>query len=206
MKPTKAQIKGLSATIGAMLFTIASLLVIPLLDSKGGLAKIAAALVAALSIDRAMSIVQTLLVKWWASDLLGEWFYFSEYSENSHFAHANVYVRGGDLHYGVDLYHLEDITAIAEGSTIHEAKTHGHAKDRAFFYDGAEMVEILYEVERPDDSSGQGVLKVNLNNSKRTMSGYWVTARDDEGPRSGTMQWYRREEFLQFLESQPHAQ
>ncbi len=65
-------------------------------------------------------------------------------------------------------------------------------------------MEILYEVERQDQPSGQGVLKVNLNNSKRTMSGHWVTARDDEGPRSGNMQWYRRAEFLQFLESQTH--
>ena len=205
MRPTRSQVRALSTTIGTLLFTLVSILLIDRLENSGTFSKVIAALFAGLSIERATALSHTLLVKWWAKDLLGEWFYFSNYSIASHFAHAQIYVRGGDLHYQVDLYELPEITAIANGSTIQEAKAVGHATDRAFFYDGDEIIEILYEVERQDLPSGQGVLKVNLNNSKRTMSGYWVTARDDEGPRSGNMQWYRREEFLQFLESQVHG-
>lgn len=205
MRPTRSQVRALSTTIGTLLFTLVSILLIDRLENSGTFSKVIAALFAGLSIERATALSHTMLVKWWAKDLLGEWFYFSNYSIASHFAHAQIYVRGGDLHYQVDLYELPEITAIANGSTIQEAKAVGHATDRAFFYDGDEIIEILYEVERQDLPSGQGVLKVNLNNSKRTMSGYWVTARDDEGPRSGNMQWYRREEFLQFLESQVHG-
>lgn len=204
MRPTRSQVRALSATIGTLLFTLVSILLIDRLDDSGIFNKVIAAVIAGLSIERATALSHTLLVKWWAKDLLGVWFYFSNYSVSSHFAHAKIYVRGGELHYEVDLYELPEITAIAKGSTIQEARAVGHAVDRAFFYDGGEIVEILYEVERQDVPSGQGVLKVNLNNSRRTMSGYWVTARDDEGPRSGNMQWYRREEFLQFLESQVH--
>ena len=204
MRPTKAQIRAMSTTIGTLLFTLVSILVIAPMNDGRVVNQVVAALIAGLSIERAMAFTHTALVKWWAKDLLGEWFYFSNYSVASHFAHTRIYVRGGELHYQVDLYALPEITAIANGSTIQEARAVGHATDRAFFYDGDEVVEILYEVERQDQPSGQGVLKVNLNNSKRTMSGQWVTARDDEGPRSGNMQWYRRAEFLQFLESQTH--
>lgn len=201
MKPTRSQIKAMSATIGTALFAVVSILVIAPMNDGPVRNRVIAALFAGFSIERVTAFAHSGLVRWWASDLLGEWFYFSDYSVSSHFAHARIYVRGGDLHYKVDLYHLPEITAIANGSTIQEAKSVGHALDRAFFYDGGEVVEILYNVERLDQPSGQGVLKINLNNSKRTMSGYWVTARDDEGPRSGNMEWYRRAEFLEFLQS-----
>jgi hypothetical protein len=206
MRPTKTQIRAMSTTIGTLLFTIASILIIGPMSESHVFNRVIAAVIAGLSIERMMAFSHTLLVKWWANDLLGEWFYFSNYSVSSHFAHSNIYVRGGELHYQVDLYELKEITAIANGSTKEQAKAVGHAVDRAIFYDGDEVVEILYEVERHNHPSGQGVLKVNLNNSKRTMSGYWVTARDDEGPRSGRMQWYRRDEFLAFLKEQTSAQ
>jgi len=206
MRPTKTQIRAMSTTIGTLLFTIASILIIGPMSESHVFNRVIAAVIAGLSIERMMAFSHTLLIKWWANDLLGEWFYFSNYSVSSHFAHSNIYVRGGELHYQVDLYELKEITAIANGSTKEQAKAVGHAVDRAIFYDGDEVVEILYEVERHNHPSGQGVLKVNLNNSKRTMSGYWVTARDDEGPRSGRMQWYRRDEFLAFLKEQTSAQ
>lgn len=206
MRPTKTQIRAMSTTIGTLLFTIASILIIGPMSESHVFNRVIAAVIAGLSIERMMAFSHTLLVKWWANDLLGEWFYFSNYSVSSHFAHSNIYVRGGELHYQVDLYELKEITAIANGSTKEQAKAVGHAVDRAIFYDGDEVVEILYEVERHNHPSGQGVLKVNLNNSKRTMSGYWVTARDDEGPRSGRMEWYRRDEFLAFLKEQTSAQ
>ena len=205
MRPTRSQVRALSASIGTLLFTLVSILLIDRLDDSGTLSKVIAAVIAGLSIERATALSGTLLIKWWAKDLLGEWFYFSKYSTASHFAHAQIYVRNGDLHYQVDLYELTEITAIANGSTIEEAKAVGHAVDRAIFYDGDETIEILYEVSRQGSPSGQGVLKVNLNNSKRTMSGVWVTARDDEGERTGKMQWYRRDEFLQFLKGQVHG-
>jgi hypothetical protein len=206
MRPTKTQIRAMSTTIGTLLFTIASILILGPMSESHVFNRVIAAVIAGLSIERMMAFSHTLLIKWWANDLLGEWFYFSNYSVSSHFAHSNIYVRGGELHYQVDLYELKEITAIANGSTKEQAKAVGHAVDRAIFYDGDEVVEILYEVERHNHPSGQGVLKVNLNNSKRTMSGYWVTARDDEGPRSGRMQWYRRDEFLAFLKEQTSAQ
>jgi hypothetical protein len=202
MKPTRVQIRGLSMTFGALLFALVSIVVIPMLEEKGVVAQIAAAVVAALSIERSMAFTENALLKWWAKDILGEWFYFSEYSAASHFAHAEVYVRAADLHYRVNLYHLPQITAIAQGNSIQQANSHGTAKDLAFFYDGAVEVEILYAVDRPDDSSGKGILTVVLNQNKKTMTGNWVTARDDEGPRSGNMRWYRRAEFLEFLQSQ----
>ena len=205
MRPTKSQIKAMSTTIGTLLFTFASIFIIGPMSESHVVNRVIAAVIAGLTIERTMAFSHTLLVKWWAKDLLGEWFYFSNYSAQSHFAHANIQVRGGDLHYQVDLYGLNEIEAIASGSTVQEAKAVGHATDRAFFYDGDEVIEILYEVERIGHPSGQGVLKVNLNNSKRTMSGYWVTARDDEGPRSGNMQWYRRAEFGEFLKGQIDA-
>lgn len=200
-KVDQTQIRTLATTIGGSVFLAFSIFGLEGVARLGTSGRILVMLAGVLSLNGFIAILNWALVRfWWARAFYGQWYYHSNSNQLSNIGHVSrvdIHVRNFSLTYRVQIFSFSDADQMI--SDRYDPPIQGTAKSKVIFYDGDDSLEILYEVAMANGGGGAGILYLSNASSGRSMTGRWVTARDDQVARSGTSQWFRRDDFKEYL-------
>ena len=158
--------------------------------------------ISVLSLNGFVAVLNWLMVRfWWARHFYGEWFYISDsiqHSPEGHVGRVRFFVRNFSLSYRVQIFAFADVDQLLTGN--YEPELLGTAKSKGIAFDGDDGIEILYELVPTSGPGGPGILYLSNASSGTSMTGRWVTAREDQAPKSGKSRWFRRSQFRTFVD------
>lgn len=195
-------VRQTAVAAAGLVFVSVSILLSQRITESGTFGLLVASVVGIVSLGHIISFFTWCGLRWWARSFLGVWYYFSDSTQqlkSGHYARVEFYVKQSELHYSVQIYSAMDITGVLEDRPGSVAASLGHASSRAVFYDGDQILEVLYFFEPKSGIGGLGLLKLAGVRHGREMSGEWVTARSGSQAAAGTSRWFRHTDFRAYL-------
>ena len=198
-------ISSVALYFGSTSLSIITVLVLPSIEkfSKhsriGGLVSV---LISALALGLIVRFVERVLLKIWASPVLGSWIYESS---SGNWGLASIHFVGNLLKYKVDLFpDAKSVHAALNNEDGFGEKVFASVDSISVEYDHGKL-SLIYVITQTDSSiyaPREGILKLIPLSGGSAMKGFWKSdysnpdTKDGASPRSGILNLVRVEQFV----------